>query len=171
MTVKKIYDLAGSSTNDDEQFTALLFATCTRIDLDGSSPISSRRCVKCRCSIKPSSIFCEKPGCQTLHYYNDANAYVQIFDIGLDFTDYTGTIVNCRMVDQHAERILGLKLIDFSNMTMNQRTKLKYKFLLERCAVKLLIKKKTICRSSIFIMVLDVKLEPLGEFVKKIKIY
>lgn len=171
MTVKKVYDQSESTETDEEQFTALLYATCTRFDIDGIPRVDTRRCVRCRCTIQPNLRNCEKQACADLQYQHGENAYTHIFNISLDFTDYTGTLVNCRLMDELAERVLGITLEEFHNLTTDQKTQLKWNYLLERCAVKVLVKRKTVCRTNIFILILDVRTVNLQEFVEKIKLY
>ena len=44
MTIRQIYDTAESdSNNDNDQFTALLYAVVTHLDLDGYSRILSKK--------------------------------------------------------------------------------------------------------------------------------
>lgn len=61
------------------------------------------------------------------------------FDIKIDLSDHTGTLLNCRLTGAAAEHVLECTVDQFIKMTFDQKRQLKWKFLLERCAVRIMV--------------------------------
>lgn len=97
--------------------------------------------------------------------------YIDYFDIPIHLADHTGTIDQCRLKGETAERILGCSLTNFLKLKDTDRTSIKWKFLMERLAVKLSIKRKTALRWNTEINILDFQVADPTEIVEKLKGY
>lgn len=172
MSIQKIYDQAEKDlSTETEQFSALLYAIVTRFNLDNKIRCISRRCIRCRCALKENLNYCERETCIDLQLSTSDIKFTKILDIGIDLTDHTGTLLNCRLIDQFAEKILGYTVEEFEGLTENEIVNIKLKFFLQRCELKILFKKKTVIRTNHFISILDMKLASLEDVANKIKVY
>lgn len=167
MTVQQIVDRAeGDLKTEEDQFTALCYAVITKFDLDGCSRITSRKCSNCKSVLRISDSKCQQEECQNNLYPISVN-----FDIPVDITDHTGTLTNCRLMNQAAENTLNCKLETFLKMGDAQKGKLKWRYLLERCTLKLIIKRKSPVRFQTLYTILDCSVASPQEVGSKIKVY
>lgn len=78
------------------------------------------------------------------------------FDLRVNLSDHTGSLVNCRLTGEIAERVLNCKVKkmqlikfiksvflifevgQFTGMTDTEKCHLKWKYLMERCAIRIL---------------------------------
>ncbi|KAG4077218.1 hypothetical protein HA402_005273 [Bradysia odoriphaga] len=152
-------------------FYSLTYAIVTQLDIDGWSPFYSRRCIHCNCRIKIKDTSCEKEDCSMFFAESPLDKhYISYFNIPVQLTDHTGTL-QCRLVGDAAERIFGCSLTDFLNQTDSHRTSIKWTFLMERCTVKLAIKRKTALRFNTQISIVDLKVSDPAEVLEKILVY
>lgn len=93
------------------------------------------------------------------------------FNINMNITDHTGTLVNCKLYNKFAEGVVGVNVHEFIQLTDEDKGLLKWSILLERCTVKLVIRKKSVCRSKTLVSV--VECSPINPklIVKDLKIY
>ncbi|XP_053688808.1 meiosis-specific with OB domain-containing protein [Sabethes cyaneus] len=167
MTVQQIVDRAeGDLKTEEDQFTALCYALITKFDLDGCSRVTSRKCSNCKTLLRISDSRCQKEECQSTPYHISIN-----FDIPVDITDHTGTLANCRLMSQAAENTLNCKVEAFLKMGDTSKGKLKWRYLLERCAVKLVIKRKSPIRFQTLYNIVDCSVANPQEVGSKIKVY
>uniref|UniRef100_A0A182WEV5 MEIOB-like N-terminal domain-containing protein n=1 Tax=Anopheles minimus TaxID=112268 RepID=A0A182WEV5_9DIPT len=167
MTVQQIHDRAEGDQED--QFTALCFAVITRLDLDGPSRIVSERCVHCRTLVRGQEAACPKYDCAG-HVTPDATRE-PFFDITVDITDHTGTLTGCRMVSRVAETVLDCDVTTFKRQSDEQKTQLKWKFLLDRCAVRLIVKRRSAVRFQNLFSIVDCTIADPTEVEAKLKVY
>ncbi|ETN61122.1 hypothetical protein AND_007232 [Anopheles darlingi] len=172
MTVQQILDRSGgtgSQITEEDQFTALCYAVITRLDLDGpGSRTISHRCGHCQTFVARRSPFCPKEDCPG---FRTPPALESFFDLTVDLTDHTGTLVGCRMVSAVAETVLRCDVTSFERKTEQQRTALKWMYLLDRCAVRLVVKRRTATRfQQLFSIVGCTLIDPL-EVESKLKVY
>lgn len=97
--------------------------------------------------------------------------YDDIFDIGLSVSDHTGTLNNCRLVGSIAENLLGCSMADFKSYSTRSRGEIKWRWLLERCTLKLLIKRKSVIQSTTKIIILDCSSSSSADVLERIKLY
>uniref|UniRef100_A0A182PL66 MEIOB-like N-terminal domain-containing protein n=1 Tax=Anopheles epiroticus TaxID=199890 RepID=A0A182PL66_9DIPT len=171
MTVQQILDRTeGEQQHQEDHFTALCYAVLTRLDLDGSSRIVSERCARCR-TLVPRDVngTCTKFDCPA-STAPDAHRE-SFFDITVDLTDHTGTLTGCRMVSRVAETVLGCDVGTFLRQTDAQRTVLKWKFLLDRCAVRLIVKKRSAVRFQNLFSIVGCTVADPAEVEAKLKVY
>ncbi|XP_055628761.1 protein hold'em [Toxorhynchites rutilus septentrionalis] len=167
MTIQQILDRAeGDLKDDQEQFAALCYAVITKFDLDGYSRITSRKCLNCKTMLRQSEERCNRTEC--LHNPYNISVY---FDIPVDMTDHTGTLSNCRLTSQAAENTLNCKVEAFLKMSDLQKGKLKWRFLLERCALKFVIKRKSPIRFQTMVSIVECVIAKPQEVESKIKVY
>uniref|UniRef100_A0A182KAN9 Replication factor A C-terminal domain-containing protein n=1 Tax=Anopheles christyi TaxID=43041 RepID=A0A182KAN9_9DIPT len=169
MTVQQILDRTeGDLVQEEDQFTACCYAVLTRFDLDGSSRIVSERCVHCRMLVREPNARCPKYECPG---HTAANAREGFFDITVDISDHTGTLTGCRMVGQVAETVLNCDVTTFVRLTDAQRTQLKWKYLLDRCAVRLIVKRRSAVRFQNLYSIVDCAIADPAEVEAKLKVY
>ncbi|XP_021707220.1 protein hold'em [Aedes aegypti] len=167
MTVQQILDRAeGDLKGEEDQFTALCYAVVSRFDLDGCSKIISRKCLTCKSLLRMTDPKCPREECSP----NPYNIH-KYFDIPVDITDHTGTLNNCRLVSQAAENTLDCNIESFLKMGDVQKGKLKWRFLLERCALKLVIKRKSPIRFQSVYSIVECTIAKPQEVEFKIKVY
>ncbi|KAJ6646721.1 Protein hold'em [Pseudolycoriella hygida] len=170
MTLRQIADRIDSST--ESVFHSLTYAMVTHMDIDGWSPFYSRRCIHCNCQIRVKETSCNKENCSIFFAESPLDEhYINYFNIPISLTDHTGTIEQCRLIGDTAERIIGHTLHDFLKLSDAERTAIKWKFLMERCSVKLWIKRKTALRWNTQIVIVDCQLANPAEVLEKIKVY
>ncbi|XP_074026715.1 meiosis specific with OB domains hold'em isoform X2 [Leptinotarsa decemlineata] len=108
MSVKQIQDKINASLQEvrsgSKQFTALLFAFVSNLDLDGLSQTLMITCGKCKMPIKGS--LCENSECSTV-YENEVIDPEFKFDIKITLSDHTGTLTNCRFRGEVVEQALS----------------------------------------------------------------
>lgn len=91
--------------------------------------------------------------------------------MNVHFSDQTGTLVEARLTDAIAERILGVTCVEYLERNEKELEKLKWSFLLNHFKVKLLIKKPTMLRRKLVIIIIDMKSVDLEELSKNIQVY
>lgn len=121
-------------------------------------------------------MYCNNDDCmiQTSSFEKDYRAtdFSDSYNIRMSLTDFTESLDNCRMYGATAERILGKSLGEFrNNLTDLDRSKLKWILLLERCKLKVIIKRKTAVRQAVSITVLDCVVADTREVLTDIKAY
>ncbi|KXJ84433.1 hypothetical protein RP20_CCG008952 [Aedes albopictus] len=167
MTVQQILDRAeGDLKGEEDQFTALCYAVISKFDLDGCSKIISRKCLTCKSLLRMTDQKCPRDECLPNPY--NISKY---FDIPVDITDHTGTLNNCRLVSQAAENTLNCNVDTFLKMGDVQKGKLKWRYLLERCALKLIIKRKSPIRFQSVYTIVECSVAKPQEVEHKIKVY
>lgn len=89
----------------------------------------------------------------------------------MNISDHTGTLVNCKLYNKFAEVVMKVNVQDFMGLTDDQKGAIKWAILLERCAVKLVIRKKSVCRAKTLVSVVEVTPVNPTEIAKELKIY
>uniref|UniRef100_A0A3P9IKQ8 Methionine sulfoxide reductase B1b n=1 Tax=Oryzias latipes TaxID=8090 RepID=A0A3P9IKQ8_ORYLA len=120
-----------------ETFYGLTYSFISKLDLDSSaSKVIRTRCSKCRFLLTEDMQSC---GNQLCPGGEQPFSGTTGFDLLVDLTDHTGTLQACSLRGATAERTLGCSTDEFIRLTDDQRTALKWKFLLERCKIYLKI--------------------------------
>ncbi|KAI4466186.1 aspartate aminotransferase [Holotrichia oblita] len=143
MSVRQVLDkietLCNPSTQingADGHFTALLYVLVTHLDLDGLSKIVTTRCSNCKTLIPNNERYCENLEC---NLGGDLTELDSKFDLRVSLSDHTGSLVNCRLTGTIAETVLDCTVAQFSRMTDTEKCHLKWKFLMERCVVRVMV--------------------------------
>ncbi|XP_017051781.1 protein hold'em, partial [Drosophila ficusphila] len=175
MTVRQIYSRAEGELQDSSpnQFTSLLYGMVTKFDLDGLSSHISRKCTSCHRLMPRNVEDCASDACQMefLLDNNDGIRYTNHFNISIQFSDQTGTLVETRLAGNPAERILGLRPEKFEQLTEREKADLKWRFLLKYFEARLLIKKPTQMSKNIVVVVVDMQAIPLDKLVEKVTVF
>jgi len=96
---------------------------------------------------------------------------MEVFNIEVSFSDHTGTLNNCYLVKEYAEKILNCKVEDFKRLNIEEKGELKWKFLFEKCAIKIIVKRKTSYRLNFSVTIVDCQVTDFDEIAKNIKFY
>ncbi|XP_045483669.1 meiosis-specific with OB domain-containing protein [Harmonia axyridis] len=130
----------GRESVQNVQFTALIYAVVTHLDLDGYNRLISQRCGHCKSLIKITNTSgkCDNSICPVGQNQEFAEPEVQ-FDIRMNISDHTGNLNDCRLTGRTAEIVLGCSVHEFLQMPQSDRAKLKWRYLLERCAIRIYI--------------------------------
>lgn len=128
----------------------------------------------CKQYISNESITCPNEDCYNLQYMNPTaqqNWIKPFFNMTINISDHTGTLVNCKLYNKFAESVIRVNVHDFIRLSDDEKSSIKWNILLERCAVKLMIRKRSVCRSKTLISV--VECSPINQAViaKDLKIY
>lgn len=173
MSVRHLYELGEIESTNEEQFTALLYAVITEYDIDGNSQskVVKKRCVNCNRYVFLSNEYCDNEDCQIIYFDDEfSDKFHYYYDISVSLSDHSGTI-NCRILKEYAEKIIGCPAKDFLFMDENRRTEIKLNLLMERCAVKVLLRRKSIVRSTMTVCILECLVADFEEVKNKITVY
>ncbi|CAH1369705.1 unnamed protein product [Tenebrio molitor] len=141
MCVQQVYSKIKSFMEEntaDRQLTALMFVFISQLDLDGLLPTTSVKCSNCKTWVKNSSSTCQNSDCPASFGIGSPDLDIS-FDIRVNLSDHTGTLVNCRLSGASAEQVLNCTVQQFMRMSDEEKCALKWKFLMERCAVRIMV--------------------------------
>lgn len=126
----------------------------------------------CKNTINYLSNCCDNDTCVEAHYSNSSSSLISTtYDINVNLSDHTGTLINCHLTRQFADELLQISPLEFQQLTIHERTQLKWKFLLNRFAVKLLVKRKSIVKFSNYITIVEMLKDTPENVANKIKVY
>ncbi|XP_044761353.1 meiosis-specific with OB domain-containing protein [Coccinella septempunctata] len=130
----------GRESTQNVQFTALIYAVVTQLDLDGYNRLTNKKCGHCKTLIKSTNISgkCENSVCPVGQNQESVEPEFQ-FDIRMSISDHTGHLNDCRLTGKTAETVLGCSVREFLQMSESDRGKMKWKYLLERCAIRVFV--------------------------------
>ncbi|XP_050336423.1 protein hold'em [Bactrocera neohumeralis] len=173
MTVKQLYARAEGELKDDkEQFTAVVYAMLTHFDFDGTGQVISRRCKSCHSLLTRNQTECDAPKCQLEFSLNHEGAlYESFFNINVQFSDHTGTLVEARFSGAIAERVLALTPNEYQTLSDHEKAQCKWKFLLDYFEVKLLVRKESAVRRQMSVIVMDMRAIQIPELAEKICVF
>ncbi|KAJ3657203.1 hypothetical protein Zmor_016222 [Zophobas morio] len=132
----KINNFSQKNFSSEPQITALLFVTVTQLDLDGPLPVTRVKCSGCKTFLKNTPPTCENTDCPTVQEAG-VRSLDHSFEIKINLSDHTGTLSSCRLSGSVAEQVLDCTVRQFLRMTQHQKSRLKWKYLMERCAVRI----------------------------------
>ncbi|XP_071450719.1 meiosis-specific with OB domain-containing protein [Hetaerina americana] len=126
---------------EDSQFSCLIYCFVTELDLDGVTRVILNRCSKCQTTLTEGfQGLCPNADCPVGSGL-DFSKPETIFDIRVTLSDHTGSLPGCRLIDKNAEKVLGCSVTTFQHLTPTEKTSLKWRLLLERCAARILVLK------------------------------
>ncbi|XP_022089351.1 meiosis-specific with OB domain-containing protein-like [Acanthaster planci] len=112
----------------------ITYAFLAAFDIDSTSQnCISMRCSSCKRRVESTNFSCINPNC--LSSVSGQPETTMTFDILTDFSDATGTLKGCYLGGTYAEEMLQCTAGEFLHYTEQQKTDLKWRFLLERCKV------------------------------------
>lgn len=97
--------------------------------------------------------------------------YTDTYDLSVDLTDHTGSLRKCRIGADLAETMLGHSLDVFAILSSERRGEIKWKWLLERCTLKMVVKRKSVVRSQPVICIVDCVVAKQADVLGHIKMY
>ncbi|XP_010903831.2 meiosis-specific with OB domain-containing protein isoform X1 [Esox lucius] len=159
--VYTVSQLKLKAQENSEVFCGITYSFISRLDLDGSiTKVIKSRCSKCRYQVNEESQSCSNTACPGVDHPLTVTTG---FDLLVDVTDHTGTLQSCSLNGTVAEKTLGCSHNEFANLTEDERTAIKWKFLLERCKVYFKITPSSKSRSGMRCSVLECSLADPGE--------
>ncbi|XP_035987996.1 meiosis-specific with OB domain-containing protein [Fundulus heteroclitus] len=159
--VYTVSQLKEKAKEHPQPFFGLTYSFISRLDLDSSvSKVIKTRCGRCRLLVTEDLQTCSNQLCPARDQPLSASTG---FDLLVDFTDHTGTLQACSLRGPVAEQTLGCTTEEFTRLTDDQRTALKWRFLLERCKIHVKIVPCARTKSGIRALVLGCQLADPGE--------
>ncbi|XP_073346025.1 meiosis-specific with OB domain-containing protein [Pagrus major] len=159
--VYTVTQLKEKAQENPEAFFGITYSFISKLDLDSSiSKVIRTRCSRCKFQVIEDAQSCTNQLCPGRDQAFSASTG---FDLLVDFTDHTGTLHGCALRSPVAEQALGYTTDEFTKLTDDQRTAMKWKFLLERCKIYVKILPSTPMRSGIRGVILACTLADPGE--------
>ncbi|CAO2642219.1 Meiosis-specific with OB domain-containing protein, partial [Lemmus lemmus] len=154
-TVKQLKVKALRSEGKADPFYGILYAYISTLNIDDeTTKVVRNRCSSCGYIVNEASTTCTI--CN-----KDSSGFKSLFlsfDLLVDLTDHTGTLHSCSLTGSIAEETLGCTTNEFLAMTNEQRTKLKWQFLLERSKIYLKLILSHRARAGLKVSILSCKL-------------
>ncbi|XP_035469743.1 meiosis-specific with OB domain-containing protein isoform X2 [Scophthalmus maximus] len=160
--VYTVSQLKQKAQKSPEAFFGITYSFISKLDLDSSvSKVIRTRCSMCKFQVTEGAQSCTNQLCQGR---DQASLLATTgFDLLVDLTDHTGTLHACTLRSPVAEKALGCTPIEFTSLTDDERTAMKWKFLLERCKIYVKILPSAKTRSGIRGVVVACSLADPGE--------
>uniref|UniRef100_UPI003AB0C4A7 meiosis-specific with OB domain-containing protein n=1 Tax=Centroberyx gerrardi TaxID=166262 RepID=UPI003AB0C4A7 len=159
--VYTVSQLKQKAQDSPEAFFGITYSFISKLDLDASlSKVIRTRCSRCKYQVTEDLQSCTNSLCPGREQGVSASTG---FDLLVDFTDHTGTLQACSLRSPVAEKTLGCTIEDFTSLTEEGRTAMKWKFLLERCKIYVKIHPSTKMRTGIKGAVVACSLADPGE--------
>ncbi|KAM4624521.1 meiosis-specific with OB domain-containing protein [Polymixia lowei] len=159
--VYTVSQLKLKAQESSEVFFGITYSFISRLVLDSSvSRVIRSKCARCKYQVNEDLESCTNPSCPGR---GQALSVTTGFDLLVDITDHTGTLLACSLRSPVAEKTLGCTTEEFAGLTDNERTAMKWKFLLERCKIYVKILPSTKMRTGIRGTVLACSLADPGE--------
>lgn len=132
----------------------------------------------CNRRINRDALQCETEDCviqgssyETVITPYGAAPYKDTYEISMHVSDHTGSLEMCNLSSSAAERILAMTATRFLELSEIEWGQLKWRLLLERCKVKVLVKLKTPIRFNTTVTVLDCVKADSADVFANIKAY
>nr|XP_020862154.1 meiosis-specific with OB domain-containing protein isoform X2 [Phascolarctos cinereus] len=135
-TVEQLKAVALKSEGKTYPFYGILYAHISTLNIDNETvKIARNRCSGCGYFVSEASSTCTSSFCN-----KDSSGHKSVFlsfDLLIDLTDHTGTLHSCSLTGTVAEETLGFTVHEFLALTEEQKTTIKWQFLLERSKIYL----------------------------------
>ncbi|XP_031749523.1 meiosis-specific with OB domain-containing protein [Xenopus tropicalis] len=152
-TVQQIKEKATQGVEKNDPLYGIVYAYISRFNVDSdASKIIRNRCSRCHYLITDLTELCTYTFCNEMS--SEPKSVVACLDLSIDLTDHTGTL-SANVSGSAAEEMLSCTVDGFFNLTEDQKTALKWNFLLERCKIYLKMVPSTNARSGLRINVLS----------------
>ncbi|XP_076025819.1 meiosis-specific with OB domain-containing protein [Genypterus blacodes] len=159
--VYTVSQLKQKAQDNTEAFFGVTYSFITKLDLDSSvSKVIRTRCSRCKFQVPEGLQSCTNTLCPGR---GQVFAATTGFDLLVDFTDHTGTLHACSLRSPVAEMTLGCTTEEFTSLTDDERTAMKWKFLLERCKIHVKILPSTKKKAGVRGPILACSLADPGE--------
>ncbi|XP_075845802.1 meiosis-specific with OB domain-containing protein isoform X2 [Microtus pennsylvanicus] len=154
-TVEQLKVKALRSEGKADPFYGILYAYISTLNIDDeTAKVLRNKCSSCGYIVNEASntcTICNKDSSRLKSVFLS-------FDLLVDLTDHTGTLHSCSLTGSIAEETLGCTTNEFLAMTNEQRTKLKWQFLLERSKIYLKLISSHRARAGLKVSILSCKL-------------
>ncbi|XP_072312339.1 meiosis-specific with OB domain-containing protein [Eucyclogobius newberryi] len=131
--VYTVNQLKQKAKDESEPFLGVTYGFISKLDVDASvSKVIRTRCTRCKYQASEDRQSCTNEMCPGR---GQALSAAAVFDLPVDVSDHTGTLQGCIFRSPVAEKTLGCTTEEFTNLTDNECTALKWRFLLERCKI------------------------------------
>uniref|UniRef100_A0A665WS49 Methionine sulfoxide reductase B1b n=1 Tax=Echeneis naucrates TaxID=173247 RepID=A0A665WS49_ECHNA len=131
--VYTVSQLKQKARDNSETFFGITYSFISKLDLDSSvSRVIRTQCSRCKFQANEDAQSCPNQLCPGK---DQALSATTGFYLLVDFTDHTGTLQACTLRSPVAENTLGCTVNEFTSLTDDERTAMKWKFLLERCKI------------------------------------
>ncbi|XP_074518865.1 meiosis-specific with OB domain-containing protein [Halichoeres trimaculatus] len=159
--VYTVHQLKQKAHETQEAFFGITYSFISKLDLDSSvSKVVKTRCTKCKFQVTQDAQSCTNQLCPGRDQVFSASTG---FDLLVDLSDHTGTLQVCTIRSPVAEKTLSCTTEEFIRLTDDERTAMKWKFLLERCKIYVKILPFSRLKSGIRGVVLACSLADPGE--------
>ncbi|KAM8961041.1 meiosis-specific with OB domain-containing protein [Pelodytes ibericus] len=166
-TIQQIKQRASQGLEKNDPLYGLVFAYISTLNIDcDTDKLIRNRCSQCGYLIIDSAVGCTYASCKKTAF--ETNTVIPSLDLKVDITDHTGTL-SCNLSGSVAEETLSCTVDRFSNLTEDQKTSLKWNFLLERCKIYIKICLSTNSRSGMRVTVLSCKIADPAEASKTLR--
>ncbi|XP_041603391.1 meiosis-specific with OB domain-containing protein isoform X3 [Vulpes lagopus] len=154
-TVKQLKAKASKNEGKTDTFYGILYAYISMLNIDDdTTTVVRHRCSGCGYIVNERSSTCTACNKDSLEF----KTVFLSFHLLIDLTDHTGTLHACSLTGGVAEETLGCTVNEFLAMTDEQKTALKWQFLLERSKIYLKFFLSHRARGGLRISVLSCKL-------------
>lgn len=150
--IRTVMSVAQVLEHAANEFHVLMFVVISSFDLDGGDAnVVVRRCAYCQRLLRNANLQCANEDCvlmgtvtkqATSAATTTAERPARNFDIRVELTDHSGTMA-CRLRSVAAQRLLGCTPDDWLRLSDRQHGQIKWRWLLERCAVKVCVQRDT----------------------------
>lgn len=159
--VYTVLQLKQKAQENPQAFFGITYSFISRLDLDSSvSKVIRTRCSRCWFLVTGDMQSCTNQTCPGAGQVFSASTG---FDLLVDLTDHTGSLQACSLRSPVAEQTLGCATDDFTSLTDDERTAMKWKFLLERFKVHVKILPSPKLKSGVKAEILACSLADPGE--------
>ncbi|XP_077130538.1 meiosis-specific with OB domain-containing protein [Ranitomeya variabilis] len=166
-TVRQIKERALQSTDKNNPVYGIAFAFVTKMNIDSTiDKIVRNRCSQCHYPVSDLSKGCTYTFCTETSA--DLKSVFTTLDLQVDISDHTGTLSG-NLSGVAAEDTLSCTVDGFFNLTENQKTSLKWNFLLERCKIYLKAAIASNSRNGLRVTILSCKAADPNEAAKHTK--
>lgn len=152
-TVKRILDqLERDGNGCVKEIAALVYGVITEFGIN-SATIKS--CVHCKRFFTRNRDHCENEICNA-KAVNDGPKYIERIYMNVSIADHSGTL-NCRMVDEYAAQLLDHSAAELKSLSEDEIDAIFDRFILQRFAVKVIVKQKVKDAKQYFANVLSIE--------------
>lgn len=102
---------------------------------------------------------------------HDGTQYDDFFNINVQFSDHTGTLLEARLSGAVAERVLALTPQEYQTLSDHEKAECKWKFLMDYFEVKLLVRKASAVRRQMSVIVVDMKAVGIPQLAEKVCVF
>ncbi|XP_072273596.1 meiosis-specific with OB domain-containing protein [Pyxicephalus adspersus] len=163
-TVQQIMDTVSLAADKRNPLYCIVFAFISLLNVDENvNKIVRTRCSRCHYFIKDPSEGCNYAFCNEMSL--DPKSALPSLDLLMDISDHTGTL-SCNLSDKVAEDTLSCTVDGFFNLTEDQKTSLKWNFVLERFKIYVKVSLSPKAKNGLRVNVLSCKRADPAEAMK-----